>query len=178
MRTFVAIALLACAMLANAQDVLIRGATVHTVGEQGVLSNADVLVRDGKIAAVGTGLSAPSGVATVDAKGRALTPGLFGGLSAIGIEEVSLEPTTVDSAVILNAPAFEMQWRPEFDVTSAFNPRSVLLPVARIEGLTWTMLAPASGEGGALLAGQGGAVTLDGRYDAVLAGSRALRYAS
>ena len=57
MRTFVAIALLACAMLANAQDVLIRGATVHTVGEQGVLSNADVLVRDGKIAAVGTGLS-------------------------------------------------------------------------------------------------------------------------
>jgi hypothetical protein len=174
MRTFVAIALLACAMIANAQDVLIRGATVHTVGEQGVLSNADVLVRDGKIAAVGTGLSAPSGVATVDAKGRALTPGLFGGLSAIGIEEVSLEPTTVDSAVILNAPAFEMQWRPEFDVTSAFNPRSVLLPVARIEGLTWTMLAPASGEGGALLAGQGGAVTLDGRYDAVLAGSRAL----
>jgi predicted amidohydrolase YtcJ len=82
---------------------LIRGATVHTAGEQGVLSNADVLVRDGKIAAVGTALSAPSGVTTVDAKGRALTPGLFGGLTAIGIEEVSLEPTTVDSAVLLNA---------------------------------------------------------------------------
>lgn len=174
MRTFIAIALLACATVANAQDVFIRGAAVHTVGEQGVLDNADVLVRDGKIAAVGTGLTAPSGVTTVDANGRALTPGLFGGLSAIGIEEVSLEPTTVDSSVILNAPAFEMQWRPEFDVTSAFNPRSVLVPVARIEGLTWTMLTPASGEGGALLAGQGGAVTLDGRYDALLAGSRAL----
>ena len=174
MRTFIAIALLACAALANAQDVLIRGATVHTVGDQGVLSNADVLVRDGKIAAVGTGLSAPSGVTTVDAKGRALTPGLFGGLTAIGIEEVSLEPTTVDSAVILHAPPFEMEWRPEFDVTTAYNPRSVLLPVARVEGLTWTMLTPASDEGGALLTGQGGAVTLDGRYDAVLAGSHAL----
>ena len=174
MRALIAIALLACAASANAQDLFIRGATVHTSGEQGVLSNADVLVRDGKIAAVGPSLSAPSGVTTVDAKGRALTPGLFGGLTAIGIEEVSLEPTTVDSTVILSAPAFEMAWRPEFDVTSAYNPRSVLVPVARIEGLTWTMLSPGSDEGGALLTGQGGAVTLDGRYDSVLAGTHAL----
>ena len=99
---------------------------------------------------------------------------MFGGLSAIGIEEVSHESTTDDSSVILGAPAFEMQWRPEFDVTIAYNPRSVLVPVARIEGLTWTMLAPGSTAGGTFLAGQGAAVTLDGRYDAVLAGSRAL----
>lgn len=174
MKHLFAVALLSCAALANAQDVLIRGATVHTVGEQGVLTNTDVLIRDGKIAAVGTGLSAPSGGTTVDANGRALTPGLFGGLSAIGVEEVSLESTTTDTSVILNAPAFETQWRPEFDVTTAFNPRSVLVPVARVEGLTWTMLAPGSAEGGTFLAGQGAAVTLDGRYDAVLAGSRAL----
>jgi hypothetical protein len=169
-----AIALLSCATLANAQTVLIRGATVHTVTEQGVLNNADVLIRDGKIAAVGTNLTAPGDATTIDAKGRALTPGLFGGLSAIGIEEVSLEPTTADAGVILNAPAFEMQWRPEFDVTAAYNPRSVLVPVARVEGLTWTVLAPASAEGGTMLAGQGAAVTLDGRYDAVLNGSRSL----
>lgn len=60
------IALLGCAALAsaqsNAQTILIRGATVHTVGEQGVLTNTDVLIRDGKIAEVGTGLSAPAGV--------------------------------------------------------------------------------------------------------------------
>jgi hypothetical protein len=153
---------------------LIRGATVHTVAEQGVLNNTDVLIRDGKIAAVGTGLSAPSDATSVDAKGRALTPGLFGGLSGIGVEEVTLEPTTADAAVLLNAPAFEMQWRPEFDVTAAYNARSVLVPVARIEGLTWTMLAPSSGEGGTFVPGQGAAVTLDGRYDAVLNGSRSL----
>jgi hypothetical protein len=169
-----AIALLSCVTLANAQTVLIRGATVHTVGEQGVLTNTDVLIRDGKIAAVGTSLSAPGDATTVDANGRALTPGLFGGLSAIGVEEVSLEPTTADAGVILNAPAFEMQWRPEFDVTAAYNPRSVLVPVARVEGLTWTVLAPASAEGGTMLAGQGAAVTLDGRYDAVLTASRSL----
>ena len=174
MRTFIAIALVSCAVLANAQTVLIRGATVHTVAEQGVLNSTDVLIRDGKIAAIGTGLSAPSDATSVDAKGRALTPGLFGGLSGIGVEEVTLEPTTADAGVILNAPPFEMQWRPEFDVTAAYNARSVLVPVARIEGLTWTMLAPASAEGGTFVPGQGAAVTLDGRYDAVLNGSRSL----
>jgi Amidohydrolase family len=174
MRTLVAIALLSCITLANAQTVLIRGATVHTVGEQGVLNNTDVLIRDGKIAEVGSGLSAPSGATTVDANGRALTPGLFAGLSAIGVEEVSLEPTTADAGLILGAPAYEMQWRPEFDVTAAYNPRSVLVPVARVEGLTWTVLAPASAEGGTFVAGQGAAVTLDGRYDAVLPSSRSL----
>jgi len=174
MRTLVAIALLSCVTLANAQTVLIRGATVHSVGEQGVLNNADVLIRDGKIAAVGTSLSAPADATTVDAKGRPLTPGLFAGLSAIGVEEVSLEPTTADAGLILNAPAFEMQWRPEFDVTAAYNPRSVLVPVARVEGLTWTVLTPATAEGGTFVAGQGAAVTLDGRYDAVLPSSRSL----
>lgn len=179
MRTFIAGLLLACASAGiaqnvAAQDILIRGATVHTVSDRGTLTNANVLIRNGKIQAIGTGLSAPADATTVDAKGRALTPGLFGGLSAIGIEEISLEPTTVDSAVALAAPAFEMQWRPEFDVTPAFNPRSVLVPVARIEGLTWTVLTPGSGEGGNFLAGQGSAVTLDGRYDATLDGSRSL----
>lgn len=162
------------ASVAGAQDVLIRGATVHTAADQGTLTRTDVLVRDGKIAAVGTGLDAPAGATTVEANGRALTPGLFGGLSAIGIEEVSLEPSTVDSHLQLNAPPYDMQWRPEFDVTTAYNPRSALIPVSRVEGLTWTMLAPASVPGGNFVGGQGAAVTLDGRYDAVLPASRAL----
>lgn len=157
-----------------AQDVLIRGATVHTVSEQGTLSNADVLIRAGRIAAVGSSLPAPANLAVVEAKGRPLTPGLFGGLSAIGIEEVSLEPTAADSALLLNAPAFETQWRPEFDVATAYDPRSVLVPVARIEGLTWTVLTPGVSPAGAFLSGQGSAVSLDGRFDAVLPGTQTL----
>jgi hypothetical protein len=173
-RIIAGVLILSCAALAHAQDVLIRNATVHTVGDRGVLSNTDVLIRGGRISAIGTGLSAGSDATTVDAQGRMLTPGLFGGLSGIGIEEISLEPTTVDSTLLLNAPAFEMQWRPEFDVTTAYNARSILVPVARIEGLTWTMLTPSAQPGGNFVSGQGAAVTLDGRYDAVLPGTRAL----
>jgi hypothetical protein len=159
----------------HAQDVLIRGAEVHTMTSAGKLATGDVLIRGGRIAAVGTSVAAPAGATVIDATGRPLTPGLFAGLTAIGLEEVSLESSTVDEAITLNAPAWEAQWRPEFDVTLAYNPRSVLVPVARIEGLTWTVLMPGSASsGGSVLAGQGAAVVLDGRYDAVLEGSRAL----
>jgi hypothetical protein len=155
-----------------AEDVLIRGAEVHTLTAAGKLTNADVLISDGKIAAVGQSLTAPANAAVIEAKGRPLTPGLFGGITGIGIQEVSAESSTVDEGLRLDAPMYQTQWRPEFDVTLAYNPRTVLLPVARMEGLTWTVLAPTGGD--ALLAGQGAAITLDGRFDAVLEGSRSL----
>ncbi|MBL8268325.1 amidohydrolase family protein [Steroidobacter sp.] len=158
--------------LAFSQDVVIRGARVHTLGAQGTLINSDVLVRDGYVVAVGPGLVVPAGVSVIDAKGRPLTPGLFGGLSAIGLGEVSIEAQTMDGALSFGAPGWQQQWRPEFDVTLAYNPRSTLVPVARIEGLTWTVLAPESRD--SLIAGEGAAVSLDGSFDAVLAGSRTL----
>jgi hypothetical protein len=160
--------------VALAQDIFIRGAKVHTVASLGTLENGNVLVRGDKIVAVGSALTAPADATIIEANGRPLTPGLFGGLSAIGLEEVSQEESTVDENLMLDAPAWQPQWRPEFDVLPAFNPRSVLVPVARVEGLTWTMLAPGSTGGDTMLAGQGAAVTLDGRYDAALDGSRAL----
>lgn len=177
MRSFTVIAAAAaiCAAMhapAHAQDLLIRGAKVHTVSTQGTLENADVLVRNGKIAAIGTGLAAPAGVTVIDARKRPLTPGLYAGLSNIGVNEVSAEPSTMDSTLNFTAPAWHQQWRPEFDVTRAFNPRSVVVPVNLIEGLTWTVLSPDSGDG--VIAGQGAAMLLDGRFDAVLDGSRSL----
>ena len=160
-----------------AADVLIRGARVHTVSRLGTIENGDVLVHDDKVVAVGTGLTAPAGATVVEAKGRVLTPGFFGGLGAIGLEEVSLEKKTVDEALNIKAPLHELQLRPEFDPTVAFNPRSVVVPITRIEGVTWTVLAPGTPDsdgGGSFVTGQGSAVTLDGRFDAALAGSRAL----
>jgi amidohydrolase family protein len=162
------------------QDMVIRGAKVYTVSGRGTLDNADVLVRGGKIAAVGPGgaegLQVPAGVKVVEAKGRALTPGMFAGLSHIGIEEISAESSTVDAKLDFRAPAWDQKWRPEFDVTPAYNPRSTLIPVARIEGLTWTVLAPDAGD--SIIAGQGGAVALDGRLEegsrSALEGSRSL----
>jgi hypothetical protein len=167
-----AIALWCASTPALGADVLIRGAEVHTLTSSGKLTGADVLIANAKIVAVGQSLTAPAGATVIEAKGRALTPGLFAGITAIGIEEVSAEESTVDESLKLGAPMYQTQWRPEFDVTLAYNPRSVLLPVARMEGLTWAVLSPNGGD--ALLAGQGAAITLDGSYDAVLPGSRSL----
>ena len=104
----------------------------------------------------------------VDAGGRALTPALFGGITGIGIEEVSGEPPTVDSTQSLGAGAQpEMTVRPEFDVTLAYNPESVLLPVARVEGIGFTLLSAGSTAGGSIVGGQGGVVRLDGSIDPI-----------
>lgn len=174
MRTLLLIAtVLALApVLGSAQEILIHGARVHTAGSAGTLENADVLVSNGRIAGVGKGLTAPAGATVVEANGRPVTPGLFGGLTQIGLEEVSQEESTYDATLKLEAPAWQHMWRPEFDVTPAFNARSILLPVARVEGVTWAMLAPQPGD--SLVVGQGSAVTLDGRFDAALDGSRTL----
>ena len=159
-------ALLALSGLASAQDVLIRNATVHTATARGTLQSADVLVRNGRIAAVGSGLVAGNAM-VVDAQGKPLTPALFGGITDIGVEEVSGEASTVDTALALGENAADMQVRPEFDVTLAYNPESVLVPVARVEGIGWTLLSAGSRAGGSLVAGQGGVVRLDGSLDAI-----------
>ena len=147
---------LLAALPAHAQNVLIRGATVHTATAQGTLKNTDVLVRDGRIAAIGTGLTATADVPVVDAAGLPLSPTLFGGISELGAEEVSGVDDTVDTRLRLaQQPA-----RPEFDLTLAFNRRSMLLPIARAEGIGFAALAPTAG--GSFIAGQGGVISTDG----------------
>ena len=157
--------LLALSPALAAQELLIRNATVHTATARGTLQDADVLVRGGKIAAIGKGLAAPADVPTVDAGGRPLTPTLFGGITRIGLEEVSGEAKTVDATLTLGRGTREMTVRPEFDVTLAFNPDSALIPVGRVEGIGWTLLGPGTGEGGSIIAGQGAVVRLDGSPD-------------
>lgn len=149
-----------------AQDVLIRNATVHTASVRGTLQNTDVLVRGGKISAIGNGLSA-AGVQTIDAQGHPLTPALFAGISGIGLDEVSIEETARDTALILGEDAKHMVVRPEFDVTLAYNPESLLVPIARVEGLGFTILSPDSRPGGSFIAGQGAVVRLDGSPDPI-----------
>jgi Amidohydrolase family len=146
---------------APAATVLIRDATVHTMTAAGVLSHTDVLIRDGRIVELGRALAAPVGAKVIDAGGRPLTPGLFGGVGHLGLEEIGLEPTVDDYSLKLGA------MRPEFDVSSAFDPDSVVLGVGRLGGITFAQLAPTSepggkGEGGSIIAGQGALARLDG----------------
>ena len=62
-------ALLVAAGGVHAQDLLIRNATVHTATSRGTLQNTDVLVRNGRISAIGS-----DGIATR----RGLWPSLYG----------------------------------------------------------------------------------------------------
>ncbi len=154
-------ALLAATLPVAAQSVLIRGATVHTAGPQGSLQNTDVLVRNGRVAAVGAGLSAGD-AQVVEANGRPLTPTLFGGVTGIGIEEVSGERGTRDDRLSLGE-ASDMAVRPEFDVTLAFNPDSIVIPVARVEGIGFTLIS--AGSASSIIGGQGAVMRLDGSVD-------------
>lgn len=55
---------------------LIRGGTVFD-GIGGEIENGDVLIENGRIAAIGTGLEAPEGATVIDAAGRYVTPGVI-----------------------------------------------------------------------------------------------------
>src|SRR3712207_4939980 len=59
-----------------AQDTLIKNATVLTVS-RGTLNNTDVLLRGGKISAVGQNLNAPAGARVVDGTGKFVLPGII-----------------------------------------------------------------------------------------------------
>jgi len=165
MTSLAAAVLALCAIPATAQELLIRNATVHTGTSPASLTNTDVLVSGGVIRQIGAALTAPAGVRVVDANERRLTPALFGGITGLGIEEVSGERSTVDSRLGLGAAG--MPVRPEFDVTLAYNPDSLLIPVARIEGIGWTLLGAGSDSEGSIIGGQGGVFRLDGSADPI-----------
>ncbi len=121
---------------AAGETLAITGATVYTLGPQGTLNQATVLIRDGKIVAVGTDLAVPPGARVWPASGKVLTPGLFDSGSPIGLSEISLEPSTRSDATD------DPRLTAGFDVALMFNPRSPLIPVNRIEGLTRALIVP------------------------------------
>ena len=66
------------------QPTLIRGGTVMTAAGD-VIPNGQVLLVDGRIAAVGTDVNAPSGARTIDATGKFVTPGIIDTHSHLGV---------------------------------------------------------------------------------------------
>jgi hypothetical protein len=156
--------LLACTLAIPAQGwcdaLFINDATVHTMGPRTVLQDTDILVRDGRVHSLGIDLEPPIDAVVIEADGRPVTPGLFAGITAHGLVEISMVEDTADDAaeVILDKPAM----RPEFDVTAAYNPVSGPIAVTRIEGLTWAMLG--AGQSSSLIGGQGRAVRFDGGW--------------
>ena len=70
---------------AQPKALLVRNATIWSMGPQGRLDGADLLVRAGKVAAVGKGLEAPAGATVIDGTGLHVTPGLIDAHSHTGI---------------------------------------------------------------------------------------------
>lgn len=66
------------------QPTLIRGGMVMTAAGE-VIPNGQVLLVDGKIAAVGATVDAPAGVRVIDAGGRFVTPGIIDTHSHLGV---------------------------------------------------------------------------------------------
>ena len=143
-----------------AQTIFINDATIHTMSSQSVLEKADLLIRDGRIQSVGSNLAAPADATIIEAEGRPVTPGFFAGITAVGLQDIPAEASTVDHGLSTEA------MRPEFDVSLAYNPDSVLVPITRIEGHTWTVLG--ASRQGSIIGGQGRAVLFDGGYQSFM----------
>jgi len=62
---------------AQPSALLVRNATIWTAGPQGTLQNADLLVKNRKIAGVGKNLSAPAGAVVIDGAGKHIAPGII-----------------------------------------------------------------------------------------------------
>jgi len=70
----IALALGALAPALSAQTYAIQGAKIYTLAGPPI-ENGTVVVRDGKIAAVGTNVQAPAGATLIDGKGMQVYPG-------------------------------------------------------------------------------------------------------
>lgn len=140
-------AVLAVGLSAFAQDLAITNAKVWTGTAAGTFENATILITDGEVAALGTGLSVTAGVETIDAAGNWVTPGIISPFSRTGIVEVNAEDSTNDTSA--GGTAFSVALR----AADGFNPAATTIPVTRIEGVTRIAVAPSNGA--SLIAGQG-----------------------
>jgi hypothetical protein len=70
---------------AGAQDIAIRNATIQTI-TNGVIENVTIVVRDGRIAAIGQNVEIPSGIQVIDGQGMYVMPGLIDAHSHMAID--------------------------------------------------------------------------------------------
>ncbi|TCJ18623.1 amidohydrolase [Flaviaesturariibacter flavus] len=80
------------------ETILIRNATVWTNEAEGIRNNTDVLVRDGKIAAIGQNLNAGN-ARVIDGTGKHLTPGVIDEHSHIATSSINEGGQSVTSEV-------------------------------------------------------------------------------
>jgi len=132
-----------------ADTLLLRGAIVHTV-TKGTLYPGDVLVKDGRIAAVAKRIEEAAD-RTVELHGLHLFPGLVSASTDLGLLEIPAVRASVDNRET-------GEFTPEVESWSAVNPDSELIPVARANGITHFAPVPR----GRLLSGTSGLLAARG----------------
>jgi imidazolonepropionase-like amidohydrolase len=121
---------------AAAQTLAITHADLLTMGPAGEIKSGVVLIRGGKITAVGADLPIPAGAQVIDAGGKIVTPGLVSTNTPIGVVEVEdVEPTDDQATASDKLSA-------AFDVQYAINPQSLVIPIARLGGITDAVATP------------------------------------
>ena len=134
----------------SAQTVAITGGKVYPVSGPPI-ENGTVLVRDGKIVAVGANVTVPNDATRIDATGKWVTPGLINALTGLGVSEIGQVQATVDrrargdSGVAASFPVWE-----------GINPASTMFQPARNAGITSVVVVPFGG----LIAGQAALIDL------------------
>ncbi len=129
--------------------ILIKGATLHTVSN-GVLNNSDILLKDGKIAAIGKQLSQPSNAQVINGQGKHVYPGLISTVSQLGLREIESVRATVDITEV-------GEDNPHLLAHVAYNPDSEIIPTIRANGITHVQVTPS----GYMLGGQSSVINLD-----------------
>lgn len=140
-KIIITILFLSTTIFTNAQ-VAIKAETIYTVSGNPI-KNGVVLVKNGKIENVGTGLTIPAGYKVYETK--VLTPGLIDARSLVGISGAMNIPTDQDQ-LDKTGPI-----QPELRAIDAYNPEELLVKVIRDYGVTTIH----TGHGvGALVSGQ------------------------
>ncbi len=128
----------------------IRGATVHTLAGEAI-ENGVVVLKDGRIEAVGANVAASAGATIIDASGLHVYPGLVDAYSRLGLTEIGSVSATQDASELGN-------WNAHIAAYTAIHPASEHIPVARANGITHALTAPGSGGGGFFGGGASGGI--------------------
>jgi len=135
-----------------AEALVIDGGTVHPISGDSFVGR--VVIEDGIITAAGVDARGPAGATKVDATGLHVYPGLFDAFSSLGMVEIGAVAASNDQSEL-------GRYNPHLRAATAIHPASDLLPVARANGITHSLVAPRAGNDG-VIAGQAALVHLDG----------------
>ncbi len=115
--------------ITHAKITTLAGATID---------DGTLLIKDGKIAAVGANVEVPAGAQVIDGKGLQVYPGLFDSVTQMGLSEIGAVSSTVDSSETGS-------FNPDVIAATAVFPSSEHIPVTRAAGITEVLAVPGSG---------------------------------